>query len=911
VDGGVFGRDAELAAADRFLDVAKQRLAVLEIVGDPGIGKTTVWRAVAERAAAHDFVVLRCRPAATETKLALSAVADLLEPVPRDAVDALPEPQRRAFAAALLREHAKGAPPEPRTLGTAVRSILAKTSDDRPVIVAIDDAQWLDRASAMMLGFALRRLLDRRVSWLFATRPVLPRELGVDRLDSLATRIELGPLSLRMLHHVIARQLERPITRSMLVRAHERSGGNPFYAIEIARALARAPVAAEAPMSPTLRAILVKQLRAFPAETRQSLLVASAMSHPTTDVIGEGALGVAEEDDLVRIDSAGKIVFRHPLLRSAVYESAPSARRRQVHAWLAERSVDDEERARHLAAASSDADETIARMLELGAERARGRGAWTSAAELLERAARLTPREHADEFRRRLIVAADHHVHGGDRRHARALAEEVLGGEPSRVRRADALRLLAEIHYNDENYPAAVSILREALELADDPRLAIAIELRLAYTASTLMDFEGGLAHAHRAFELAAQAGEPGEQAEALGYIAIFAFLAGRGLDWAKVERALELEDPARVVPIQSRPTVIAAYLRLFTGDHAEARERMHAIWKKAVEEGDESDLAFVLLWLSWLETRCGNLEVARQVADEAVILARLTGSRSMEAWAGMQVAYVGAHSGDVEQVRWIREEGVRLVRETGNELFALWVAAAQALFELSRGDHAAAWRPCEPLVSAVEARGIGEPVPLFFLPDALEALIGLGHLDRAAALLGVFERRARELDRPWALVTAGRCKALLLAANGDPSAALDAAETAITEHTRIDLPFDRARTLLVRGVIERRLRRRARAKASFEEALDEFERIGAPLWAERARTELGRLGLRRAPAEELTESERRVAELTAKGMTRRQVSRAAFVSPKTVDATLVRVYRKLGYKNGKPPDVSRPRSRL
>jgi DNA-binding CsgD family transcriptional regulator len=316
---------------------------------------------------------------------------------------------------------------------------------------------------------------------------------------------------------------------------------------------------------------------------------------------------------------------------------------------------------------------------------------------------------------------------------------------------------------------------------------------------------------------------------------------------------------------------------------------------------------------MSWLETRCGNLDVARQVADEAVNLARLTGSRWMEAWAGMQVAYVAAHSGDVEQVRWIREEGVRLVRETANALFrqrgqhpherhgpslGLWVAAAQALFELSRGDHAAAWSACEPLVSAVEARGIGEPVPLFFLPDALEALIGLGHLDRAAALLGLFERRARELDRPWALVTAGRCKALLLAAHGDPSGALDAVDAAIAGHARIDLPFDRARTLLVRGVIERRLRRRARAKASFEEALGEFERIGTPLWAERARNELGRLGLRRALAEELTESERRVAELTAKGMTRREVSRALFVSPKTVDATLVRVYRKLGVRS-------------
>ena len=183
--------------------------------------------------------------------------------------------------------------------------------------------------------------------------------------------------------------------------------------------------------------------------------------------------------------------------------------------------------------------------------------------------------------------------------------------------------------------------------------------------------------------------------------------------------------------------------------------------------------------------------------------------------------------------------------------------------------------------------------VPAFFLPEAIEALVGIGDLDRADRVLAMLLDRGRELDRVWALATGQRCLALLRAARGDVDGALAAAADALTEHERIELPFDRARALLVRGVIQRRARRRAEARRSLEQALGEFERIGTPRLADRAREELARTGQHRS-GDQLTESEQRTAELAASGLTNREIAAALFVSPKTVEANLARAYRKL-----------------
>jgi ATP/maltotriose-dependent transcriptional regulator MalT len=512
---------------------------------------------------------------------------------------------------------------------------------------------------------------------------------------------------------------------------------------------------------------------------------------------------------------------------------------------------------------------------------------------LLEQAAVLTPTD--DERTSRGIAAAEHHIRAGDRSRARELLEALLARPLPRPLRADALRLLGEVSYNDENIIEAVRLFTEALEHADDPRVANTIELGLAYVKAQLYDFFGSAPHAHSAMERAEAAPDHPLLAEALGYCAMFDYLCGNGVDWDKVERALALEDDESLLPIPWRPSTLAGLLCAYVGRHDEGRERLHAVWASAVERGDESDVAFIALWLSWLETRTGDLAAATVLVEQASAFADATGGQSTEAWTLAQRAYLHALRGDVADTRRACEEAAAALGRFEHVLARIWLAASLGLLELSLGNAEAAWRACEPLVMGLEGQGIPEPVPAFFLPDALEALIALGHLERAEALLDTFEARGRELDRAWALSTGARCRALLLAARGDVARAAVEVERALAEHERIDIPFELGRTLLVAGIIQRRQRQRGRAMASFQQAHELFARLGTRLWTERALSEIERVGLRRSSGVTLTPSERRVAELAAKGMSNREVAGALSVSPKTVEANLARVYRKLG----------------
>jgi DNA-binding CsgD family transcriptional regulator len=905
--GFTYGHERELAMAEDLLQAAAAgRVTVLGVVGEAGIGKTTVWRGIVERAETRGWLVLSCRPDEGDATLALSAVADLLESAPSEALAVEARSRLGVLVSGLVGSNVKDGSPDLRTVAAGVRSLLVElSSTDQPLLIAVDDVQWLDPASASVIGFTLRRINGGRLAWLFTASPDARAVLDYERLaDSQhVKRLELGPLSPAALQYVIEGQLEEPLTRPVLVQAHLLSGGNPALAVEIARELSRQrrmnvhiP-----PVKNDLHDLLTQRVRQLPAATREALLLVSVMTDPSVAFIDEAAMAAAEEAELVRIDDHGAITFRHPLVSSVVYGAAPWASRRRLHSQLAETASDPEARARHLAAATTRPDECVAQLLEEAAELARARGAWEVSAELLDRARTLTPADFVEAARHRGIRAAEHYAHAGDRPRARAVLEEILAAEFSGPQRADALRVLGQICCHDESSAEANRLLEHALEYAGDVRLAAEIELLLAFTSTIAssrgLDFGASSAHASKALTLAEASGDEGLLAEALAHVVLYDYLSGRGVDWVRLQHSLELEDRTRIVPVQSRPCGIDAFVRMCVGQHDEARQRLSSLGAWLTERGDESDLAFTLLCSSWLETRCGNLGTAAALAEEAVASARLTGSGSMAVWARMQQAYVDAHRGEVDATRQAVAESVALGERFGNALLELWTSSALVLIEVSAGNARAAWDACEPLVAGLVRDGIGEPVPAFFLPDALEALTGLGEVDRAEALVTALECRGRELERSWALATGARCRALLLAAQGDLAGALAAVETALAEHEQCDLPFDHARALLVKGAIERRMRRRAKARTSFEQALERFERIGARLWAERARQELDRLRLRRNAGEQLTETEQRVAELTAQGLTRREVAAILFVSPKTVDATVTRVYRKLAVR--------------
>lgn len=440
----VVGRSAELDAIDRFLDRLAGAPAAVLFEGVPGIGKTTVWRQALARAAARSFTVLPCRPVEAETKLAFASLADLLEPVAEAVLPGLPEPQRLALEVALMRASPPGIPPSPRAVATAVLSALRVLAVAQPVVLAIDDQQWLDRASAEALAFALRRIGDHRVGVAAAVRigddePSDP--IALDRaFAGRVARRRLGPLTLGGLHHVIRAHLGHVFPRPTLRRIGDASAGNPLFALEIARALIEAgaqPAPGEPlPVPRTLTSLLVRRLERLPLRTREVLLVVSALSAPTVtlvrqvaDVDGDAALARAEQARVIDVDG-DRIRFTHPLLASAVYSSAALEKRRALHRRLADLVAAPEERARHLALSTVQPDEAVAHALDEAAALARRRGAPDTAGELEEQAARLTLDDDRPASRRRRIQAAEHFVQTGDL--ARACASR---GRPRRSQR--------------------------------------------------------------------------------------------------------------------------------------------------------------------------------------------------------------------------------------------------------------------------------------------------------------------------------------------------------------------------------------------------------------------------------------------------------------------------------------------
>jgi DNA-binding CsgD family transcriptional regulator len=468
---------------------------------------------------------------------------------------------------------------------------------------------------------------------------------------------------------------------------------------------------------------------------------------------------------------------------------------------------------------------------------------------------------------------------------------------PPRSTRSQALRLLAEIRYGENSFAEAARLLGEALAYVEDPAHSVTIELSLSYVRfGHLGDSAGADLHAERGLEQATLLGDPALLGAALGVRAMVDHLLGRGADWSKVERALALEDEAVPIPFPLRPSTIAALLALYVGRLAEARERLTALRAALLDAGDESELAIVLSWLAWLETLSGASDAAASLADDALAHADLSGSETSRGWALAHRALVRAHRGEEAGARSDAAEATEIADRVGYRPPLLWIAKALGLLELSLGDPVATWAAVAPFTEPLEADGIVEALSAYSVPEALEALIGLGRLGRAGRLLEQFESRARELDRAWALAAAERCRGVLLAARGDLDGAAEALERALVVHERLELPFELARTLFVQGQVLRRRREKRAPREALEHALALFEQVGAPLWTTRAGSELARIGGRKpTPASQLTPTEQRVVRLAADGLSNKEIASALFVAVSTVERHLSHAYAKLG----------------
>jgi DNA-binding CsgD family transcriptional regulator len=898
----IVGRDAELGAVEAFLTTAQSHLVVLTFEGEAGIGKTTIWLEAVRRAGARGTRVLVTRPSEAEATLSYAALSDLFDAVTDATVSQLPVPQREAISAALLRAPAPRRGIDERALCAAVLSLLRLMSAEGPLVVAVDDAQWLDSPSARVLSFAVRRLDSEAIGFLVTARVGgAPSSLRFDRAadPSRHNTVLVGALSVAALHELVKQRTGRSLSRPTLVQIAGVCGGNPFYALEIAAALPDRPLeSGRLPVPDTLTELVVARLGQLPPATRRALLVAAALSQPTTDLVDPRALGVARRAGIITINQ-GRIHFAHPLLASAVYGRADTSERRSVHRRLATAVREPEERARHAALGAPGPDAAIARELEEAAVLAKSRGAPGGAAELLDLAVGLTPASRSGEREARLVAAAGSWFDAGDLVRAQARLEEALAVTVDAPFRARALHLLSHIHSRRSSFTEAAAVAFHALEAAaDDAELSAEVELDLAYYTVSLGDLPAAEEHARRAVAAAESARAPGVLADALAVVTMTEFIGGHGLDEDRIGRARALEDPNRNRVWQMTPAFIHGSLLLYTGRLDEALAILGQLHSETLERGEESPIPFSCFYLAWVCLWRGDLVAMGRIAHEARQTAALLDDPAANGIALAASALVHAFDGSSVQARQEALESVRLFQELNWALGIIWPLWALGLTELSSGNPAAVDAALGPLAAMLTSMGGGDPFLGVFMPEEIEALVELGRLDQAETFIERFERGGAVVDRAWALAAAGRCRGLLCASRGDVDGALAAFEKALAQHDRCRMPLERARTLLALGRLQRRAGMRGRARATLADALGAFEHFGAPVWAERTRGELERVGRRGTVPDTLTPTETRVAQLAASGLANREIAERAFLTTKAVEANLTRVYRKLGIRS-------------
>jgi DNA-binding CsgD family transcriptional regulator len=896
------GREVELQAVlEALTAISAPRGIVLE--GEAGIGKTALWLAGLSEATGRDLKVLTARPAESETGLSYAALGDLLGPVVDEAGEDMPAPQRDALDVALLRAAPRAGPVDPRAVGAATRAVVTAAAREAPLAIAIDDVQWLDPASADALAFALRRLSDEQVVLLATQRTgpgVEPVDLGLR--EERLTRISVGPLGPDALHRILQSRLGEAIPRPALARLAEVSGGNPYYALELARAAFRhagdTASMSELPLPDSVYAVLQDRLRALPAVTTDALGIVAAMGHPTiaaaTTVVDPGALDAAFRAEAVH-EEGETVRFDHPLLAEAAYRLLPPSRRRAVHEQLAEIATDPEERARHLAAASTTSDAQVAADVAAGAEAAAARGAPSAAAQLLEAAARLEPDPALAA--RRGIDAVRHHTAAADGRRAVALARSLVDELPPGPLRARAL-----VACTDQEGPLdeMLELARQAVEEAGADEEALLEALLAEALGLALMDrYDEALERLTRANENCGPATDRTLRVEVMGAYAKISHLRGEVGAMELLREAAELEGDDLIPSAYWGPGMLLGRALLFSDELEAARPLLEGRHRRAAEVGDDESRAGLCLHLAELEIREGRLDAALRYAEEGLAIQEASYGELAQGSLVYVRALVAAHMGEVELARELAERGLAQCEAQGDVAFASINRATLGFLELSIGDNAAAAERLWP----VAQRFLGSPAVelglphIMCMPDAVEALTGVGRLEDAEELLDAWEEAGERLGRLRVRATAVRCRALLAAARGDLDAALGHAEAALEHHRDLPVPFEHARTSIVLGSIQRRLKQKAAARASLHGALESLERIGSRLWAERARAELARIG-GRARSGGLTPTEGRVADLVAEGHSNKEVADALFVSVRTVEANLTRIYAKLGIRS-------------
>src|SRR6266545_4318273 len=805
----VVGRERELRAAAEVFDERAPRCAVL-FEGEAGSGKTTLLEATVAHARRRGYRVLAASPAGQETQFSYAALRDLLADAVDEALPELPGPQRRALQVALLLEEPEGAPVERPAVVVAFLNAVRSLARKDPLAIAVDDLHWIDAESAEALAFATRRLGESRVALVLARRidAEEPLPLGLDRglpAESVRT-IRVGPISLGALHYLLQTRLGFVPARPLLRRLHELSGGNPLFALELARAYEQGSISLGPgePLPATLQELVGRRVAELPDTTQAVLAEVAAVSRPTLELVDERTLAPAIEANVVQV-TGEDVRFTHPLLRTAAYSRPSERERRALHRRLAEAVGDVEERARHLALATREPDETVARTVEEGAHAAFRRGAPVAAAELAEQARRLTPADK--DATRRSLDEAEYRFEAGDVARAESVLEDAIESTAPGPTRARLLSRLARVRHFAQDVGGGVDLLREALaEAGNDPALRTEIEEGLAWGLLLMRtDLHAALGHARSAVAFAERLGDRASLAEALAAQGLVEFTLG-GDPTEPMERALALEESTSHLRVLRHPSFAYAYYLSRTDELDRARQILLDLHRRALEHGDESALPPILNDLARVECLTGQWAAAVAHAEEGLSLAFQNAQRPTAASLLSTISLLAALQGRVDEAREHAFEALELAgAEKAEDAPARGGQVAirsLGFLELSLGNAEAAEAYLGPFTRALLAAGIREPGEVRSLPDEIEALVALGRHDEAEALLAELEAMAHSTGRRYACAAAARCRGLLLAETGDTAAALATLETAAALSETVPMPFEQARTLLALGQV-------------------------------------------------------------------------------------------------------------
>lgn len=889
----VVGRASGLASLGRFFD-GKSSAACLLLSGEVGIGKTTLWESGLELAAADGYRVLVTRTSEAEVAMPFASLADLLEGVPGDVLSSLPVPQLRALEVALRRRDPTGEPPDHFAIAAGVLSALRALAEHELVLVAVDDAQWLDPPSAEALSFAARRLPRQRVRFLITRRTGCEADLERALQPDLIERVELAPLSFGATARLLSERFGPVFSHRVLRQLHATSHGNPLFALELGRLLVEAGVpeiGGDLPVPRVVDDIFGPRVRDLPEPVGRALLAVALDSGLSQFELSRVADPLAVEDAIASgllLVERSRVRPSHPMLAAAARQQASAQERRSLHLDLASAVDDVTLRARHLALATVGTDTDRARVVSEAAELAARRGATQDSVELGAQALRLTPAEDPERADR-LLALGRFHLRADDMTGVTELLTAHLLELPHGRSRAMAHLLLGDAADLPTDKAQAELALEEGRDDPEVRSLALAKRSKLA-SMGEAKDLEQAEAWGLEAVSAAGRVG---------GHVGEITRLA---LAWARVVRGKPIDDlispDPGPDPAQSWQEAAGARVHgqrlMFRGDVAGARLAFARLLAIADELGDVQSGRLARQQLCELETRAGNVKEAASLLGEMVEGAP---------WLGMVrarlQALLDAVTGNPEDAtRWAAE-----VLDAGSGYLMGWdrleIGRALGLAALFERDFGRAVENLRAVWDHTLREHIDDPGAFPVAPYLVEAMVQSGETDAAKEVAVGLLSVAEAQHHPWGLASARRCEAAVQLAAGYDGEAVETLEQVAAEYGDLGLDFDRGRTLLFLGSLQRRSQKRADARRSLERARLQFEQLGCSGWASRARSELGRVSGRRPAADDqLTASERQVVDLAVSGLSNKEIAGRLFVALNTVEVHLSHAYAKLGVRS-------------